>query len=150
MIPPTSFFTGGKEKAHTRQRPKRSEPIPVSLAWSMHRSIATPPRRDVSPLHGYTSPPPPQQYVAGSIYTPGWRETKKGKIPCLRKQCDGRGLNSGPPDPKLEPHTHAHCVNASVAFLSLENNPFFSLDRLWCVFQSEDLLCRQCRAARGR
>ena len=98
MIPPSSFFTEGREKAHTRQRPKRSQPIPVSLAWSMHRSIATPPPpgREVSPSQGYP-PPPPKQYVAGSIYTPGWREL-----------FDGRGLDSGPPDPELESHTHAH------------------------------------------
>jgi len=24
------------------------------------------------------------------IYTPGWRETKWSKVPCLRKQCDGQ------------------------------------------------------------
>ena len=60
---------------------------------------------------------------------PGEERQRKvrGKIPCVRKQCDGRGLNSGPPDPKLEPHTHAHCVNASVAFLSLEITLFFLL-----------------------
>ena len=31
------------------------------------------------------------------IYTPAWRETKWSKIPCLRKQRDGRGLNPRPP-----------------------------------------------------
>ena len=46
------------------------------------------------------------------IYTPGWRETKGSKVPCLRKQRDGRGLNPGPPDPEFEllttqPHTPA-------------------------------------------
>ena len=44
------------------------------------------------------------------IYTPGWRETKWSKVPCLRKQRDGWGLNPGPPDPEFEvlttrPHT---------------------------------------------
>ena len=44
------------------------------------------------------------------IYTPGWRETKCSKVPYLRKQRDGRGLNPGPPDLEFEflatpPHT---------------------------------------------
>ena len=48
------------------------------------------------------------------IYTPGWRETKWSKVPCLRKQRDGRGLNPGPPDPEFEvlttqPHMPAQC-----------------------------------------
>ena len=43
-------------------------------------------------------------------YTPGWRETKWSKVPCLRKQRDGRGLHPGPPDLEFEvltarPHT---------------------------------------------
>ena len=59
MIPPSSFFTEGREKAHTRQRPKRSQLIPVSLAWSMHRSIATPPP-DGRLVHRRVTPPPPQ------------------------------------------------------------------------------------------
>ena len=42
------------------------------------------------------------------IYTPGWRETKWSKVPCLKclsKQSDGRGvrdLTPGPPDPEFE------------------------------------------------
>ena len=52
----------------------------------------------------------PQQYVAGTHYTSGRRETKWSKIPCRRKQRDGRGLNPEPPDPEFEvltarPHT---------------------------------------------
>ena len=58
--------------AHTSQRPKRPELIPIFLAWSMLRNIATPPldgmqvHRKVTPSS--TSPVP--------IHTPGWRETK--------------------------------------------------------------------------
>ena len=37
-----------------------------------------------------------------AIYTPGRRETKGSKVPCLRKQRDGRGLNPRSPDPELE------------------------------------------------
>ena len=53
----------------------------------------------------------PQQYVAGTHYTSGRRETTKwSKIPCRRKQRDGRGVNPEPPDPEFEvftaqPHT---------------------------------------------
>ena len=54
----------------------------------------------------------PQQHVAGTHYTSGRRETKWSKIPSLRNQRDGRGLNPGPPDPEFEvltaqPHTPA-------------------------------------------
>ena len=37
-----------------------------------------------------------------AIYTPGRRETKGSKVPCLRKQLDGRGLNPRSPDPEFE------------------------------------------------
>ena len=37
-----------------------------------------------------------------TTYTPRRRETKWSKVPCLRKQRDGRGLNPGLPDPELE------------------------------------------------
>ena len=36
------------------------------------------------------------------IYTPGWIEAKWSRVPCLRKQHDGRGLNSRSPDPLPE------------------------------------------------
>ena len=44
------------------------------------------------------------------LYTPGWGQTKWSKVPCLRKQHDGRGLNPRPPDPEFQmltarPHT---------------------------------------------
>ena len=44
------------------------------------------------------------------IYTPWWRGTNWSTVPCLRKQCNGQGLNPGPPDPEFEvlttrPHT---------------------------------------------
>ena len=35
----------------------------------------------------------PQKYVAGThLYTSGWRETNRSKVPCLRKQRNGRGF----------------------------------------------------------
>ena len=37
-----------------------------------------------------------------AIYTPGRRETKRSKVPCRRKQLDGRGLNPRSPDPEFE------------------------------------------------
>ena len=41
------------------------------------------------------------------------RKKKWSKVHCLRKQCDGWGLNVGPPDPELEvltarPHMPPH------------------------------------------
>ena len=82
--------------------------FPVSLAWSMPRSIAPPSGRDASPSQGY----PPGSMSPVPIYAPGWRdsEAKWSKVPCLRKQRDGRGLNPGFPDPEFEvftaqPHT---------------------------------------------
>ena len=60
----------------------------------MPSSIATPPGRDASLSQSY-----PQQYVAGA-HLKQWT-----KIPCLRKQCDRKGLNPGPPD--LFSHSHA-------------------------------------------
>ena len=37
-----------------------------------------------------------------AIYTPSRTETKWSKVPCLRKQRGGQGLNAGPPYLKLE------------------------------------------------
>ena len=42
-------FQVKKVKAHTNQRPKRRQLIPVSLGCSMPGSIATPPGRDAGP-----------------------------------------------------------------------------------------------------
>ena len=36
------------------------------------------------------------------IYTPGWRKTKRSKVPGLRKRYDGRGLNPGLQGPEFE------------------------------------------------
>ena len=48
------------------QRPKRQELLPVSLAWSMPRSIATAPQDGMLVHRGVT----PQQYAAGThLYT---------------------------------------------------------------------------------
>ena len=53
---------------------------------------------DACPSQGY----PPSSMLPVPIYTPGWRETKWSKVPCLWKQRDGRGLNPGPPDLECE------------------------------------------------
>ena len=90
-------FQVKKVKAHTSQRPKRRQLIPVSLACSMPESIATPPGRDAGP-----SQLCPQQYVTGThLYTRVKRD-RGSKVPCLRKHLDGGGLKSGPPDPGFE------------------------------------------------
>ena len=40
-----------------------------------------------------------------SLNTPGWRETKWSKVPCLRKQRVRQGLNPRPPVPECEVFT---------------------------------------------
>ena len=76
----------------------------VSVAKSKPPNIATPSwmrRKSIARL-------PPSSMLPVPIYTPGWRETKWSKVPCLRKQRDGRALNTGPPDPEVltaRPHT---------------------------------------------
>ena len=49
----------------------------------------------------------PQQYVTSThaIYTPWWRKTKWSKVPCLRKQHNGWGLNPRHPDLEFEVST---------------------------------------------
>ena len=71
---------------------KRLELIPVSIAWNMARSIATPPLDGIL-VNGRVTP---SSMLPVPIYTAGWRETKSSKVSCPRKQCDGRGLNPGP------------------------------------------------------
>ena len=44
----------------------------------------------------------PQQYVTGTIYTPGWREIRWSKVPCLGKQHDRWGLHPIPPNPEFK------------------------------------------------
>ena len=66
----------------------------------------SPPGRDANPSQRY----PPAVCRRYPHYTPWWRETKWSKVPCLRKQRDGRGLHPGPPDLEFEvltarPHT---------------------------------------------
>ena len=45
---------------------------------------------------------PPSSISPVPIYTPGWIEAEWSRVPCLRKQHDGRGLNSRSPDPLSE------------------------------------------------
>ena len=54
---------------------------------------------DASPLQGYL---PALCHPYPFINTPEWRETKWSKVPCLRKQCKGRGFNLTPPDPEFK------------------------------------------------
>ena len=108
---------------HMSQRSKRPELIPVSLTWSMPRSIAIPPWTGCQAIEGLPPPgggpapegvpppPPPGSMSSVPIYKLEWRETKLSKLPCPMKQRDGPGLNLGPPDPEFEvlittwPHT---------------------------------------------
>ena len=71
----------------------------------------------------------PSSMLPVPIYTTGWRETKWSKFPCLRKQCVGRGLNPGHPDPEFEvltsqPRTHS---STEVIFYAWFKNNFFKI-----------------------
>ena len=115
-----------KVKTHKSQRPKRAELIPVSLAWSMPKSIVTPAWTGSYSIAGL--PPHPLSSMSPvPIYTPEWRETKWSKAPCLRKQRDGRGVNPGTPDLEFEvltarPHTPPLSHDVTSAVLVFQNN----------------------------
>ena len=75
------------------------------------RVMLLPPARDASPLQGY----PPSSMSPIPIYTPGWREAKWSKVPCLREICDREGVNPRPQDPEFDvlttqPHTPPHVI----------------------------------------
>ena len=59
--------------------------------------LLLPPGRDSSPSQGY---PPRVCHRYPFIHLGEQRQS--GKVPCLRKQRDGRGLNPEPPDPEFE------------------------------------------------
>ena len=102
-----------KEKAHTSQRPKRPELIPVFISIK-HLGVlllpyppASSPPVDGMLVHRRVTP---KQYVTGTHLYTWMKRDKVSKVPCLRKQRDGRGLNPGPPDRGFEvlttrPHT---------------------------------------------
>ena len=119
----------GKVKAHTSRRPKWSELILVSVAWSMPRSIATPPWTGCYSITGL----PPSSMSPVPIYTPGWRESKLIRVSCLRKQCNRRGLNTRPPDPELEVLTIRPHVSTE------EKNPY-KFPSWYCLWPSSSLI----------
>ena len=45
---------------------------------------------------------PPSSMSPVPIYTPGWRESKRIRVPCLRKQHNRWGLNTRAPDQEFE------------------------------------------------
>ena len=64
------------------------------------------------PVHHWVTPPPSMLSVPTCTLV--YREIKWSKVPCLRKQGNGRGLNPGPPDLNFEttwPHTPPHCYS---------------------------------------
>ena len=77
----------------------------------MRRNITTPSWTGCCSIVGL--PPSPSSMSPVHIFTAGGREIKWSRIPCLRKQLDGRDLKPGPSDPKFEklnarPHTPSH------------------------------------------
>ena len=89
-------------KAHTSQRPKRPEVISVSLAWSMPRSIATPPGQDASVTQGYPPPPPPPAVCYRYPFIHLGKKRQSGVKFVVKETTRRRGLNPGPPDPEFE------------------------------------------------
>ena len=102
-----------KEKAHTSQRAKRPELIPVFISIKHLEVLLLPyPPASSPPVDGMLvhRRVTPQQYVTSTQLYTWMKRDKVSKVPCLRKQRDGRGLNPGPPDREFEvlttrPHT---------------------------------------------
>ena len=71
------------------------------------------------------------------LYTPGWRLAKLSKVLCLRKQCDRRDLNPGPPDPEFEVLT-ARRPHMPPQKVGVEKDPtnFFSVEQWGCCLCS--------------
>ena len=72
------------------------------------------------------------------LYTPGWRETKLSKVPCLRKQRDRRGLNPRPPDPLEFEVLTARRPHMPPQKGGVEKDPtnFFSVEQWGCCLCS--------------
>ena len=85
------------------------------------------------------------------IYTPGWRETKLSKVPCLRKQRDRRGLNPRPPDPLEFEVLTARRPHMPPQKGGVEKDPtiFFSVEQWGCCLCSI-VLTTSLTAFRGR
>ena len=69
------------------------------------------------------------------VYTPGWRESKWSKVPCLRKHLDGRGFNTRPSDPEFEvlttrPPTPPLLQHSSILFVRDCNQTLFCMGNL--------------------
>ena len=68
------------------------------------------------------------------IYTPGWRETKWSKVPCLKKKRDGRGLDPGPPDPEMEVlTTRPQTPPPVMIMLRVKEALHFILEKAWHI-----------------
>ena len=65
-------------------------------------------------------------------YTPGWRETKWSKVPCLRKQPDGRSLY--PPPPPQPPHPGFGVLTTRPHTPPSTTRWFIVLQQTWPVF----------------
>ena len=126
-----------QEAKSTSERPKWPELIPVSLAWSMPRSIATLPHPwslDRMLVHCRVTPSSVFP-VPTNLYT--WvkaAETKQSKIPCLRKQRD-RWVRLEPQTSRsTQPHTPLYGLQVwpLLTYLCQLCSPW----DLWQLFQS--------------
>ena len=81
------------------------------------------------------------------IYTPGSRETKWSKVPCLREHRDGRGLNPGPPDPEFEVFTiRPHTPPQFTKYASRKTKNNFEHMKTLITFGSSNLKCKEQRS----
>ena len=80
------------------------------------------------------------------IYTPGSRETKWSKVPCLREQRDGRGLNPAPQDPEFEVFTiRPHTPPQLTKYASRKTKNNFEHMKTLITFGSSNLKCKEQR-----
>ena len=88
-----------KVTPHTSQGGQHGRSLTRFLKHEATKSIASPPLDGILDHRRVT----PNSMSPVHIHTPGWRETMWGKVPCLRKQHDGRDWDSNhrPSDLKL-------------------------------------------------
>ena len=109
-------------------RPRESNPRPPAL-----QSNALPTELILLRLKKKCPAVTPSSMSPVPIYTPRWRDTKWSKVPSLRKQRDGRGLNPGPPDPEFEALTRAdNLVLTARQHKPPQLNLWICKNLLWC------------------
>ena len=104
--PPFVFLVKKKGKGTHEPKAQRDGAYPGFISMNHLVVLLLPTGQDGSPSQGYL----PAVCCWYPFIHPGEERQKWSKVPCLRKQRDGRGLNPRPPDPEFEvlttwPHT---------------------------------------------